>query len=198
MVSQLNIVVEQRLGNPTVLLQGGRLALLTDRWQVRFWRDDAPAVKASMDVAVEDGRLVCQRVEMTRVDGAPGISSTDLRSIPIGRMMAHSVKAVAYDVQERDDGRLELSARTAQTTDEEVHELSAERKRPGRPRGDSISRMVDSYRRALDDKTVTAPRDAVAKELGYSNEYVGKRLSIARSRGLLGPAPGNGQAGEVR
>jgi hypothetical protein len=113
-------------------------------------------------------------------------------------MMAHSVKAVAYDVNERDDGRLELSARTVQTTDEEVQELSAERKRPGRPRDDSLLRMVESYRRALDDETVTAPRDAVAKELGYSNEYVGKRLSVARKRGILGPSPGNGKAGETR
>jgi hypothetical protein len=59
-----------------------------------------------------------------------------------------------------------------------------------------IARAASTYREQLATGD-PAPRRTTARALGYSENYVGRLLGFARERGLLGPAPGPGQAGEA-
>jgi hypothetical protein len=173
------------------------LVLFADRWRVEAERQGEPRVAVYLDVVVEDGRLCCERVELVRVQRAPGLSSANLRDIPVARLMRYSAFRLIMDVVSEDQGSvsIEPTARPLREAVAELRDVLGPRKPSGRPRGGSLSRIVALYQREIAHGN-RAPRKVIAEETGYSVEYIGKRLSVARNRGLLGPAR-RGKAGEV-
>jgi hypothetical protein len=180
---------------PTVWKREG-LGLLTNHWYLVAKRQGHPWLEVRLDVVVEDKRLTCKSVVLSSPK-ASELTSEDLRMVPINRLMRQSATNLVMDVGATDSGArtLEPTARSEEELVKDLPDTLGPRRSPGRPRGESLLRMVELYRREIDNHNPT-PRKAIAEEMNYSVEYVGKRLSIARQRGLLGSAR-PGRAGEV-
>jgi hypothetical protein len=184
---------------PTRPAVWGRKAvgLTTDHWTVVVQRVDDSSRTIHVDVTVQDRRLICTSVG--RAPGSPGLTATDLRTLPVYRLMQRSALFVVAEVEHLESGALALepSARSDEEATHELPELLGPQRSPGRPRGDSLTEMVAIYRAEL-AKGNRAPRPVIAEKMGYpSVGYVGKRLNVARRRGELGPAP-SGKAGEIQ
>lgn len=166
-------------------------------WQPFTVKADGPDVTVTVTVAIEAGRTVIDAIEVTRKPGTLSVSAAVLRAIPVGTMARLGVQNFATPVTRRGD-ELVVPMMGGAPVDANALEAALPARRPrSRSAHDTLlAQVVDAYRRAL-ARGDAKPRVAVASELNISATYVGKLLSEARARKLLGPAPGGGRAGEV-
>lgn len=183
-----------------VLLRDEGLAL-PDRWDAECVVGD---YDVKLSVAVDHGRLVCEKAVVTCRAGGGPITSASLRRLPIARVMTDS--AFFLNIAVEDSGFVSLEPFTA-SDDPNVRHAMAEQqgrvldrvtRRQGRPRSSDrealLRQVVIAYREAVAIDH-NAPRKVAAARLGYSSGYVGRLLVEARKKGLLGLAD-PGRSGE--
>jgi len=155
-----------------------------------------------LDLAVEDGRVVCNRVSVVRRPNAPPLKATQLR-YAFDKLAREAAAVVAVTVNEIDTNGRFHGRRHDGSVSEFLAEYDSASKRTTR-RG---SRMPDShlqevarvYREALAAKK--PPVQAVQRHFRVggrpvSRSTAGRWVFEARRRGFLGPTQ-PGQAGEA-
>lgn len=160
-------------------------------------------LELTVETVIEDSQVVVDEVRIRRPAGAPGISTKALRLIPLARIVRSMVDTAAQPAR-WDDGKLAIevfgpddsaipSAAIQRAMRPEVSKRSHER------HVELMRTVAMLYREAL-AADVPRPRRHVARQMGYSNSYVGKLLFEARRTDppLLGAAPGVGRSGEIR
>jgi hypothetical protein len=162
-----------------------------------------------LDVAVEDGRAVCERLVVDRGPGGRPVTGTTLRAIPVGELVKVAADRVARlalraPVGERptvtlDDGEehplfheridnewvavpLGGIARSGQY---QAETRNANRRGRGRITDQELRNVASVYRTAYLKRE--APTAAVARELHVSRSTAGRYVHRARERGFLGP-----------
>jgi hypothetical protein len=169
--------------------------VLPTRWRSDF-RHSEVHLEVAMIVSIQTGRLACEEMTIARRDGGPPISTAGLRHIPVSALLVKSAWAVAQvealddDLHGDDgtDGAVIRASRVIDRVQPSKGPLS------GLKRDALLGQIAAAYRRALKAGD-TAPRKAVAEEMGYSESYIGKLLVEARRKNILGAAT-PGRAGE--
>ena len=121
----------------------------------------------------EEGAAVPNSVTLTRRPGGPSLTSTGLRSVPLGNFLASARRA----------GMLSDVAGT-------VAELRTEFKQ-----NQELRLVATIYRNAVRDG-IRSPSKHVGEVLGYSRSHAARLVGLARQQGLLGPTS-SGRAGEM-
>lgn len=161
-----------------------RLALPTRRWKVLAESlESGLAVELAVKVDAAEGPL-CASVRIRH--GGRDVRSSDLRAIPIARLVRASALSMVMDIKQSGPTGLALEPRRRAVSADTVPELGRPRKPPGRPRGTMVPRAAELYRREM-AKGNRNYRKVLAAELMCSEEYVGQLIYRARRRGLLEP-----------
>jgi hypothetical protein len=152
------------------LLRGGPFRMEVD--------DPAYPFTLTLDVSVEYGRLVCDRVEARRRPGSPPITTSALR-IPLGAYLDGAL-AMHPKIEPAGTGYV---ASTDERLDAYANIVRRERK-VGRER---LEQVVAAYRQAREELGPRGAVSLVCNREHLSRGYVSKLLSEARDAGLLRP-----------
>lgn len=167
---------------------------LPTRWRCLF-KNTGLRASVELSIAIESGRIVCERFVMTREPGGPPVTTLELRSVPVAALLELSAKrrivakGRSVGIVPTNDESREVGNRA----DKVIRQLRPS-KRPRGDRGEVLREVSALYREALARKD-PAPRKAIGLEMGLSPGYVAQLLSEARAKGILGPATA-GRAGE--
>lgn len=175
----------------------GQGKALRSRIEARLDHPTLPVVNLS--IVVEGGRPTIESLTLDRTSPQRGLTTADLRSVPLRALLAHVVASTAMPAR-FENGRLVIQM-IADPTDEDVAGGSGggpgSAPSPTRHTVDSafLARAVELYREALAAGN-PRPRVSVGATLGLSSARVGTLLHRARRTGLLGAAE-TGRAGEL-
>jgi len=167
---------------------------LPTRWRSLFENPDI-SFDVEMTIAIEGGRIVCEKFTASRKAGGPPVRNVELREVPIAALLELAAKRVTtvegrgdYFAQPEDDG-----GDAGGRADRVIKSLRPSK----RTRADKEAVLQDVariYREAIAVGD-SAPRRAIAEKLDYTVGYAAKLVTQARERGFLGPAS-PGKAGE--
>jgi hypothetical protein len=151
------------------------------RVMVRGWSHDV-----DLAVVVADGRLVADRVRVSRREGGDPVTSEALRNIPVARLVHAAVGAVRHVREEYPGGGLSLGP--AWPSKEEgayvaKHGLD----------DDSLRIVARVYRVAY--LIGDPPTKQVERLFSLPRSTAGRWIAAARQRGYLGESAGPGRAG---
>lgn len=195
----IGIVVTRNLGDPIYL--PNQRAVVSKYITATA---TSPSWQATVEIVIEDGRPVVEKVSVQRVDGGPEVSPSILRAVPVASIVRNALAIVAKPAR-FEDGKLRISLFPIEgeisATAEVGRYLNSQRRAP-RSKDEHHKLLVEvarEYREACADPNVIRPRTHVATKLGYSSSYIGKLLCEARRTDppLLNKALGPGKAGEV-
>ncbi|MGH7540182.1 MAG: hypothetical protein ACRELC_04195 [Gemmatimonadota bacterium] len=168
------------------------------RWTVDLVDDPEIPYDLHLELAIEDGRQVCEEIRIVRRPGGPEITGEALRRVPVVRLAREHLPPV-FKVLERKKvkgktiTRLGLTARPA-----DVEEVAAAIERPrGSARtigADELRAVADAVRVAVAFERPTGP--AVADALQVSPSHA--RRLIQRARDEIDPDTGEPYLERVR
>ncbi len=161
------------------------VALPTNAWSVTAERTAEPSLVVELEVAADQSGPHCKELRVRGADGGE-LRSSDLRKIPVAAFVRRSAMHIAMDIANMDASSVALEPPTKSLQGEDLPEVARRRGPLGRPRGESVPRAVELYRREI-AKGNRRPRKVIADEMGYGVDYVGQLLFRARRRGLLEP-----------
>jgi len=151
------------------------------RWVNPFGRTR----KYALRFAIRDGRMECTEFRLVAPDG-PGLTSSDLRRFPIGRLIEeHRVRVASLH-------RQQLTNALRERRDKASEHLKAwEASRTGRPGpkgwgGEHFADVAELYHREA--AVGRKPTQAVASHWQVSKSAAAKWVARAREMGLLPPA----------
>lgn len=141
---------------------------------------DDPALPCllTLHIGVEDGRLVCNDVELHRRPGAPPITGTVLRGVVIDTYMRLALAQRPFLMA----GDLDYAAGPV-TSAERQKAVAAQRRREVPV---TLVRLVEEYRKVLADPALRDRATAEAADrLHLSRGHASRLLARARDEGLL-------------
>jgi hypothetical protein len=199
---------------------GGGLVTRYTGFVAKF-RDPGLPYTLTIKAGVYKGAAHCTGLYIEADSGAPPITGTLLRDLPIKGYLDRALlnltpmMPTTWDAILRGWGsemepaafaRLQESLNQIHAVDHlsgvELYDLvtadeAADARRRQRPRSELLPIVVNEYRRALSNpQTRRRATQTVADKLGYERGHITRLLTEARKLGLLGPAR-RGQAGEA-
>jgi hypothetical protein len=160
------------------------------RYKVRIDEESRPVV-VELEVVIENGRAVCERVSAGRRPGGPPVSG-DLR-LPLARFLQNTAAIVA---RRKARGQKGGWAPLSPSDLEDFYQQYRTQKMSGRRRSIDDARLQQVaalYMLAVADHE--PPGKRIANEMFISEEHARRLVGQARKRGFLGPAR-RGRAGE--
>jgi hypothetical protein len=152
----------------------------------------------TLEVAFQDGRPICERLEASRLQGGAPLTNA-LARFPIRDLMLEAASQVLNEAGNEltMDALLAGPSPSRSGIDEVLRHMRAGERR-AKSHSELLKRVVTTYRRFIEAGD-QAPRTATAKELQLKATYVGRLLHEARRTKppLLGPAE-PGRAGEAK
>lgn len=140
-------------------------------------------------------RLGVTRAEIRARPGGPPVTSTALHKIPLHAWMEHAIAAASIPLKVDETGAPALRSSSDDPPPARKPPTRAWRtprkSGPGSITDEHLAEVAEVYRNAG-----RAPVEAVRKRFAVSRSTAGEWVMKARKRGLLGPAPGRGKAGE--
>ncbi len=155
--------------------------------------DEAAAGNLEVDVVVEDGRPIAERVIVQRRPGGPSVTAESLRTIPLGRYLRASAVIAAMKGEQKDDGSITLEPVEA-TSDADTL-VDADRRAAGRGRrrtvtADHLAEVARVYEAELGrarEGGQAGPTAAVARHWTVARPTASRWVRLARERGFLAP-----------
>lgn len=146
--------------------RGPTLEVGTFRYQVENLYD------LELHTVYEAGRVICDRLTVTRRPGGPSVTTEGLRKIPIAGLVRDGLESTRLPFREY----VFAAEQTA----------PVDRRPTAGPTEEDLRAVADSYRAAY--ATGAPPTRAVMSRLKLPRSTASRWIALARKRGLLGPA----------